>query len=107
MGWFNNLSKTMQGIIAVVTIVVVTASATAATVRFVALPDALRNIDSQHTARLDRIETRHTDFEHVTDDKLDAILENVKSLDLRLCLEQAKRDDTDARRCAQPISPPN
>jgi len=99
VGWFSDLSKTAQGFLALVTLVVVTGTASAGAVHFFAAPDSLNHTQLQ--AQLKAVADRHQEYERLTGSKLNEILVEVKSLDLRLCLEQAQRDATDARLCAK------
>lgn len=102
VGRFEQLSKTAQNLILMGTVVTVTVTASAATFRYIAIPDNLAEMDTQHSERMNAIESRQNSFESAATAKLDNILRSIKSLDLRLCLEQAFRDGTDPRECGQP-----
>ena len=99
--WFTDLSRTAQGIVAVLAIVSITVGASTASMRLFGMPAALEHIDLEHTIRLNAIELFDAQFEETTSDKLDDILRTVENLDLRLCLEQSTRDGNDPRLCAQ------
>lgn len=100
LSWFDRLSKSAQGVVAIGTIIIITVAAATASVRFIAIPGELEEMDAQHNERMDYIEMRQESYEETTTEQLDQILQSVESLDLRLCLEQADRDQTDPRRCA-------
>lgn len=100
MSWFDRLGKSAQGVVAIASIILVTVAAATASVRFIAMPGELEEMDLQHNERMDYIEMRQESYEETTTDQLEQILHSVESLDLRLCLEQADRDGTDPRLCA-------
>ncbi len=101
MSWFERLGKSAQGMVAIGTIIIITVAAATASVRFIAVPAELEAMDTQHNERMDYIEMRQESYEETTTEQLDQILQSVESLDLRLCLEQADRDETDPRLCAE------
>ncbi len=101
MSWFDRLGKSAQGALAILTIIVLTVAAATASIRFIAVPAELEAMDVLHTERMDYIEMRQESYEETTTEQLTHILKSVESLDLRLCLEQADRDETDPRLCAE------
>ncbi len=101
MSWFDRLGKSAQGVVAIAMIIFVTVAAATAAVRFIAVPAELEAMDVLHNERMDYIEMRQESYEETTTVQLSQILDSVESLDLRLCLEQADRDETDPRRCAE------
>lgn len=101
MGWFDRLGKSAQGVVAIVTIIFITVAAATASIRFIAVPAELEAMDVIHNERMDYIEMRQESYEDTTTEQLTHILKSVESLDLRLCLEQADRDETDPRLCAE------
>ena len=101
MSWFDRLGKSAQGVVAIAAIIIVTVAAATASVRFIAIPGELEAMDVLHTERMDYIEMRQESYEETTTEQLTHILRSVESLDLRLCLEQADRDQTDPRLCAE------
>lgn len=116
MSWYSNLSKAAQNLVAIGTLIAVSVTSTLAASRYLGAPAALaesirdqntdhlqrmRTIDSTHVARVSELEMKTEVHQSETVETLQSIDAAVRRLDLRLCLEQARRDSTDARACAE------